>query len=494
MTEDFKNIAQEETPPEASAMINTFRAFGYNLRTAIADIIDNSISAKAENLWIEYKWEGAESWVTITDDGLGMNAAGLKLAMTPGSKDPKDDRDEHDLGRFGLGLKTSSFSQCKRLTVASKSEGFSIVNRCWDLDYVNETKKWSLLDFISDKSFASKLEELKYGTIVIWEKLDRLVGNANKQNEAAMNVFLDEFALVEEHLCLVFHRYMEKKKISIYMNGNKLEPWDPFMKHAEGGQLVASEGLDKGQVNVKCHVLPHISKLSVEERKKAKTDEWYKLQGFYIYRQNRLLLHGNWLGLFPKNEQFKNARIQIDIPNKLDHDWKIDIKKATATPSFTVRKDLVRLGKLARSKAGSIHKFRGNQIMLDDSIKTFDFQSVWKARKTRGEARHYYINPNHALIKDALEKETITKQEFKRVLSLIGETTPVESIIQYHSEEPESHELRDSSRELDQGTIELATLMYKSLMAQNTSPELAIKQIFNIEPFNQYPELVQYLK
>jgi len=494
MNEDFKNIAQEETPPEASAMINTFRAFGYNLRTAIADIIDNSISAKAENLWIEYKWEGSDSWVTITDDGLGMNAAGIKLAMTPGSKDPKDDRDEHDLGRFGLGLKTSSFSQCKRLTVATKSEGFKVINRCWDLDYVNETKKWSLLDYISDKSLSAKLDESKSGTTVIWEKLDRLVGNANKQNEAAMNVFLDEFALVEEHLCLVFHRYIEQKKIAIYMNGNKLEPWDPFMKHAEGTQLVASEGLEKGQVNVKCYVLPHLSKLSIEERKKAKTDEWYKLQGFYIYRQNRLLLNGDWLGLFSKNEQFKNARIQIDIPNRLDHDWKIDIKKATATPSFTVRKDLVRLGKLARSKAGSIHKFRGNQIMLDDSNKTFDFQSVWKARKTRDQVRHYYVNPEHALIKGALEKESITKQEFKRVLSLIGETTPVESIIQYNSEEPESHELRDSSRELDQGTIELATLMYNSLIAQNTSPELAIKQIFNIEPFNQYPELVQYLK
>ena len=156
MIEDFKNIAQEETPPEASAMINTFRAFGYNLRTAIADIIDNSISAKAENLWIEYKWEGSDSWVTINDDGLGMNLEGLKLAMTPGSKDPKDDRDEHDLGRFGLGLKTSSFSQCKRLTVATKSEGFKMINRCWDLDYVNETKKWSLLEPVIQESKIKK--------------------------------------------------------------------------------------------------------------------------------------------------------------------------------------------------------------------------------------------------------------------------------------------------------------------------------------------------
>lgn len=489
---DFKNISQEETPPEASAMINTFRAFGYNLRTAIADIIDNSISAKAENIWIDYKWDGADSWVTITDDGLGMNLDQLKLAMTPGSRDPKDDREEHDLGRFGLGLKTSSFSQCKRLTVATKSEGYKFINRCWDLDYVNKTKKWSLLDFISDKSLANKLESLSSGTTVIWEKMDRLVGKSNKNNEAAMNVFLDEFAAVEGHLSLIFHRYMEQKRVAIYLNDNKLEPWDPFMKQSDGGQLVANETLDKGQVSVKCYVLPHISKLTIEERKKAKTEEWYKLQGFYIYRQNRLLLHGDWLGLFSKNEHFKNARILIDIPNKLDHDWKIDIKKATATPSFTVRKDLIRLGKLTRSKAGSIHKFRGNQIMLDDTITSFDFQSVWKARKTRDEARHYYINQDHPIVKNLLEKETISKKEMKSVLKLIGETTPVESIIQFHSEEPESHELRDSANELDQGTIEVASLMYESLKSQGLNNQTAIKQIFNIEPFNQFPELEQY--
>lgn len=494
MIEDFKNIAQEETPPGASAMINTFRAFGYNLRTAIADIIDNSISAKAENIWIEYKWDGAESWVAITDDGTGMNLEELKLAMTPGSKDPKDERDEYDLGRFGLGLKTSSFSQCKRLTVATKSADFSVINRCWDLDYVNETKKWSLLDFISDKSLASKLDDLNSGTSVIWEKLDRLVGNTIKQNEVAMNVFLEEFAEVEDHLSLVFHRYMEQKRVTIFMNGNELDPWDPFMKQSEGGQMVAKESLDKGRVKVKCYILPHISKLTSDERKKSKTDEWYNLQGFYIYRQNRLLLHGDWLGLFSKNEQYKNARILIDIPNRLDHDWKIDIKKATATPSFAVKKDLVRLGKLSRFEAGKLHRFRGNQIMLDDSMKSFDFQPIWKARKTRDDARHYYINPGHSLIKEFLNKDSITKKEFKAALSLIGETTPVEAIIQYHSEDPESHELRDKGKELDEITIELAKKMYDSIKSGGVNKEQAIKQIFNIEPFNQFTQLVEYFE
>ena len=276
------------------------------------------------------------------------------------------------------------------------------------------------------------------------------------------------------------------------MNDQKLDPWDPFMKESSGGQLVARESLDNDQVKLKCYVLPHISKLSSEERLLAKTDQWYSLQGFYIYRNSRLLLYGDWLGLFQKNEHFKNARILIDISNKLDHDWKIDIKKATATPSLIVRKDLIRLGKMTRKAAGAVHRYRGNQLMLDDSIKSFSFQSVWKARKTRDDARHYYINSEHPLIKDLLDKETISSAEFKRILKLIGETTPVESIIQFHSEEPESHELRDNQPEPDHGTIELARLMYNSLKSTGLAKEAAIKQIFNIEPFNQYTQLIEY--
>jgi hypothetical protein len=484
----------EETPPKAGAMINTFRAFGYNLQTAIADIIDNSISARANNVWIQYEWYGEKSWVTITDDGDGMNRDGLIEAMTPGSKDPKDDREEHDLGRFGLGLKTSSFSQCKALTVLTKKENHSIIKRHWDLDFVNKTGKWNLLDYLSNNKFQEPLETLSHGSIVLWEKLDRLVGNANVHNEAARSVFLEEFEKVEDHLNLVFHRYMERKKLTIWMNGNKLEPWDPFMKESEGGQLIAHESLDNNQVIVKCYVLPHISKLNPEERKKVKTDEWYRLQGFYIYRNSRLLLYGDWLGLFPKNEHFKNARILVDIPNRLDHDWKIDIKKATATPSIAIRKDLVRLGKMTRRAAGAVHRFRGNQIMLDESITSFDFQPVWKAKKSRDDVRHYYINEEHAVVKSLLEKETISASEFRSALKLIGKTTPVEAIIQYHSEEPESHELRDNQKEPDSGTIQLARIMYNSLKSSGMDRELAIKQIFNIEPFNQYTQLIEYFE
>ena len=490
---NLNNYISEETPPKASAMINTFRAFGYNLQTAIADIIDNSISAKAENIWVNYEWKGSESWVTIIDDGIGMDIETLISAMTPGSKDPNDDRELTDLGRFGLGLKTSSFSQCKTLTVATKKEDYSVLKRCWDLDFVNQTGKWTLLDYISDEKYIAKLNEFQCGTVVLWENMDRLVGSSHIENEAARKVFLEEFSTVEEHLSLVFHRYLEKKKIKIWMNGLEVKPWDPFMKDSEGGQLICDEYLDNDNVHVKCYVLPHISKISKDKREASRTERWYGLQGFYIYRNERLLLYADWLGLFNKNEHYKNARILIDISNQLDHEWKIDIKKATASPSVNVRKDLVRLGKMTRLAAGNVYRFRGNQVMLDDSIKSFDFQPVWKATKKRDGAFEYYINEEHPVLNGILNNNVVEKKDVKTILKLIGETTPVEAIIQNYSENPESVELRSEQKELEQGTIQLAKLMFESLQKSGISNDIAIKQILNIEPFNEYPQIIEYL-
>lgn len=493
MTKNLNHFKAEETPPKANAMINTFRAFGYNLQTAVADIIDNSISAKATTVWINYAWEGSESWVSILDDGLGMDRGELVDAMTPGSKDPNDERDENDLGRFGLGLKTSSFSQCKTLTVATKKQDEQIHKRCWNLDHVNQTGKWSLLDYISNSNYLHELEKLKSGTLVLWQDLDRLVGNSHKENDAARRVYLEEFEGVEKHLGLVFHRYIDKKKIKLFINGSQIHAWDPFMKEELGGQLIHSEYLNNQDIKIKCYVLPHISSLNEEARKNARIDEWYAFQGFYIYRNERLLLFGDWLGLFSKNEHYKNARILIDIPNKLDHDWKIDIKKATATPSVDIRKDLVRLGKSTRLEAAKMYRFRGNQIMLNAGIKSFNFQSVWKVVKTREDSLSYCINEEHPVIKTISSSEYISKKDLKRVFDLIADTIPIETIIQNYSDDPQIFELRSDSKELEDGTITLARMMYDSLVKSGLNSEIAIKQILHIEPFNEYPQLIEHL-
>ena len=142
----------EIAKPNPKSTINSYRSFGYNLSTAIADIIDNSISANADVISISYRWNGQDSFISIKDNGDGMNKDELVVAMTPGSKDPEDERSEKDLGRFGMGLKTASFSQCKRLTCVSRKANYSTIKRCWDIDFINEHEEWQLLDFISNEN------------------------------------------------------------------------------------------------------------------------------------------------------------------------------------------------------------------------------------------------------------------------------------------------------------------------------------------------------
>lgn len=148
---DYTDILTTSAEPEASSMIETFRAIGYSVETAIADIIDNSITAGAKNIWIDYDWKGSNTTLSILDDGTGMNNEQLIQAMRPGSKNPLEERNRDDLGRFGLGLKTASFSQSRKFTVFAKARGYKPVFWTWDLDFVNYTKSWKLIRHIPNE-------------------------------------------------------------------------------------------------------------------------------------------------------------------------------------------------------------------------------------------------------------------------------------------------------------------------------------------------------
>ena len=166
-----------ETPPFAPVLMESTRAIGYSLEAAIADIIDNSIAAKSGKVQLSFFPVG-EAYVCILDNGSGMDDTQIDTAMQYGSKSPTDERDASDLGRYGLGLKTASLSQCRVLTVISK-QGDRVIGRRWDLDYVIETGAWSLL--ILDKEdmasvpHISDLREQESGTLVVWQNLDRLL-------------------------------------------------------------------------------------------------------------------------------------------------------------------------------------------------------------------------------------------------------------------------------------------------------------------------------
>jgi hypothetical protein len=207
----------EIAKPNPKSTINSYRSFGYNLSTAIADIIDNSISACATQISLDYEWKGQDTFIAISDNGKGMNQSELVLAMTPGSKNPEEERDEKDLGRFGMGLKTASFSQCKRLTCITKKENSNTIKRCWDIDYINNENEWQLLNYVSDNAFIQKIDVQKSGTLVLWEKLDRIIGCAEIKNESVKNAFYQEMINVKQHLSLVYHKFIESKRVKIIL-------------------------------------------------------------------------------------------------------------------------------------------------------------------------------------------------------------------------------------------------------------------------------------
>ena len=243
---DYNKISKAEATPKADSMIETFRAIGYTLETAVADIIDNSITAGAKNVWITRTWDGDNSSLCIKDDGHGMNSDECIQAMRPGSKNPLEDRDSIDLGRFGLGLKTASFSQCRKLTLLSKRKGCKPAAWTWDLDYVGKVNKWEVLQW-APKEYIHVLDDIKSGTAVIWTELDRLIAEGTEpEDENARQKFSDALSVVRKHIAMVFHRFLEDGDVKIFWGEDEIEPWDPFCLTEDKTQPCAIDDVSFG--------------------------------------------------------------------------------------------------------------------------------------------------------------------------------------------------------------------------------------------------------
>jgi hypothetical protein len=488
---DYSKHKIQEAEPEASSMIETFRAIGYNIETAIADIVDNSISANAKNVWINFNWKGAQTYLSIKDDGDGMNNEELIQAMRPGSKNPRHDRDIKDLGRFGLGLKTASFSQARKLTVISKKVSYTAIFWTWDLDYVNLTGKWHLIDLMPPPFSCNDLDDLKSGTLVIWNDIDRVVKNFKETDERALDKFLIIMELVKKHLAMVFHRFMEKDKFKIFFQGHEIRSWNPFLLTENATQSFADEPIQNGEVTLKGYVLPHKSKISDEQYKEAEgLMGWNEHQGFYIYRNGRLLLAGDWLGMFRKEEHYKLARIQIDLPNTLDNEWQIDIKKSIARPPLLFRDQIKNYALKVRSQAVEVYRHRGKTIQHNAGQV---FVPLWVDHK-RGEKWHYKINRQHPVIEN-LKNQLTTKPDkaIELLLRFIEETIPTKSIFIKESEQPEAQgkPFEGSGQE---SVIKTMQAMFNNLKQSGKSNEEAKAIIVNIDPFNHFIHLLESIK
>lgn len=488
---DYSKYQTTSAIPEASSMIETFRAIGYNIETAIADIIDNSISANAKNIWINFEWKGTKTWLSIKDDGIGMNDAELIQAMRPGSKNPLQERNQKDLGRFGLGLKTASFSQARRLTVLSKKVGYNSVFWTWDLDFVNQTGNWDLIKYLPDENLETEISKLVTGTIVLWNDIDRVVKDFNQDDSKAEFKFNQTMEQVKKHLAMVFHKFIEQGKINIYFQDKKVNAWNPFLSNEKATQEFPPEKIQNGKVKIEGFVLPHKSKISEETYKNAEgLKGWNEQQGFYIYRNERLLLAGDWLGLFRKEEHYKLARIQIELPNTLDESWQIDIKKSIARPPLVFREQIRAYALKVRQQAVEVYRHKGKSVK---QIAGQKFVPLWVDHK-RGDKWFYKINRENPIltkIKEQAKKDS--DKAIEMLLRFIEETIPSKSIYIKESEQPELQgtPFEDTNHEIIRTTMQA---MYSSLIKQGKTDEEAKAIISNIEPFNNFIHFLEFLK
>ena len=471
--------------------MESLRATGYSLPDAVADLVDNSITAGAANIWLSFHWAGANSRVSVLDDGCGMSERELIAAMRVGSKSPLEERESSDLGRYGLGLKTASISQARAVTVVTKiaADGRTAARR-WDLDHLATVGDWQLLRVPTESAGddAERLVELSHGTLVSWDKLDRLVGDVGPDDERARQLFLDGLRAVEEHVAMVFHRFMvPPNPISFWINGQSITPWDPFLADEPATQRLSPEVLDP-QVTVIPYILPHHSRLSAETHRVAGGPAgWNAHQGFYVYRNRRLLVPGDWLGLgFVKEEHYKLARIQVDLPNSLDHEWEIDVRKSQARPPLRYRDTLRRIARAARQRAVDVYRHRGKSVARSTGQNsTF----VW-TRRIKEKRVSYVINRDHPLIEDVLSAGTVETRRVRQLLRLIEEYVPIQQIWVDLAEGDESESVPFDSAP-DREIISLIRALYTAFVRAGLTHAEALERVGATEAIGERFELVE---
>lgn len=416
--------------PDASSLMATARSFGnYDLAGALADIIDNSISANCRKIDITCDYsDSGDCSVRIRDDGKGMDRDELFRAMCPASTHPDLERAKDDLGRFGWGMKSASFSQCRILTVISKKQGRVQAAR-WDLDNITD---WEMDFFDEDAAQALLVEPLRgeSGTELVWSNCDRLseAGSINRDE------FAELMSEARQRLSQIFHRYLSGDngrfpRIRISMNRMPLEETDPFCQKHPATIAAPEEPMDINAGGVSHHVvmqafvLPHYSKLTEIDHEAFGGREGYiRNQGFYVYRNRRLIISGTWFGLAKHGELSKLVRVRIDIPNSLDEIWKITLDKSDAQLPSSLRARMRDLVAGFRNTSHKVHRSKGAKV--DDG----DTAPVW-SRHVRNGVIRFAVNSDHPLLA-ALKSDMTPDQTMllKSFLSMVGTQVPVDAI------------------------------------------------------------------
>lgn len=469
--------------PAPNVLMSSLRSIGYTFKTAVADIIDNSISAHAKHIFVDSPISPKKLFISFLDDGYGMTNEELQNAMKYGSN--KDFYDEYDLGRFGLGLKSASLSQCRVLTVASKYS--SKINAYqWNLDDVIDSKEWKCKEFdekeIEEIPNIDKLEQFDHGTLVVWENFDV----ASKRNDGKVfEQISDDIEDAEYHVRLTFHRFMSScfNRINIYFNNTLLMPFDPFLENnPKTDSTPVSEVNENGSIiKIQSFILPHQNDLTDKDIElMGGIESLKKGQGFYVYRNERLIIYGTWFHLSSNSvssELYKYGRIRVDIPNSLDESWGIDVKKQHAEiPKYILNL----LKKTVIDACAKSNRKSEKRVKL-----TFerDDNKIWAKKLTRESKDEYFINEDSKFIRTFLDEfEDGDRVKILRFVEAISLSLPYDDIYNSICNKRENRKLDVEKKE---ALILLGTSQVKQIVDFcKCSIDDAIDRVCSYEPFN----------
>lgn len=480
-------------PPKAKYLMGSMRHMGYSFADAIADVMDNSVSASSTTIRLLFPSNAENIFVGILDDGNGMSKQELLRAMCYGSQANEKERNENDLGRFGLGMKSASLSQCRKMTVISKKDGEISAYR-WDYDEITSQGQrgdWAVLELntneIEQQHCYRELASLEHGTLVLWEEFDVLYKSSGGRIYEALtrnrNHLLD-------HLSLVYHRFLSEDGLKIYINYEELKPLDPFLVNRSDcswgtiRQPITDSNGKEHFVEITPYKLPFVTEMTdAEQHMIGGADKMSKMQGYFIYRGRRLIRYGTWFGT-PRHEVSKYARVKVDIPNCMDDIWKVDVMKRNAEIPTELAKLLEKtIGSLI-AKSTRQTKFRGRKVTSEAEKQVY----VWDRIESRQDYYSYKINRNNCFIQSVLDQlDDSQKTVVELMLQQIENNIPIH---QMHLDHDDNHIDRSLNEDDNLNDLyEQATMAIDWQVHKGCSLIQAIETVMTCEQFRNNKDL-----
>lgn len=473
------NILQKsethEVIPSARRLIISLRDLGYDFVSAVADLVDNAIEANSTAIHIDIEFDGDNSSVRIADNGRGMTLEQLREAMRYGTE---REYAIEDLGKFGLGLKTASLSQCRKFSVVSRADKKrnDVSAYSWDLDHIEKENRWEIIRPSKNaiKIITAHHLDKSTGTVVYWQRLDRILGYQHPYGENAKKSLNKMCRELEQHLAMVFHRFLAGevpgRELKINLNGNDVHPWDPFARLEPHTKKLSPhtirvnfEGVE-GNITLEPYVLPHQSNFSSMDafNRASGPANWNQQQGFYIYRTDRLIQSGGWSKIRTLDEHTKLARIAIRFSPNLDAAFKINVAKMRVQLPTQSRDEIASIVATVTRMAQDLYRNSGqknpstlptkNPAVPDSSLKSISKKSNNVPGQNNPENPSLLQNPDSYLV----VRETDSDDRLQSFLFNNSENQLTSSLSSLRQAASNSEQLNWSLDNLEKQLMEIA--------------------------------------